>query len=135
MAKRMIVIHLARTASETAEESLLMEFVRATHKFREAKKAIADRIGMQGTPARQCVVLTCLLAHPGISQARLAKLTGTDDSTLNTMVRELGGRGQKLLTAKKDPASPKFSILTLTSSGEFAARRIVRLVGAFQSNQ
>jgi DNA-binding MarR family transcriptional regulator len=121
------------------EVNLLADYIQLTWDAQAARKALIERLeevftGKDDPTSKQCVLLACLFAHPGMSQTELVEITGIDRSTLAEMIKRLsaGANAKRWVTQVDDEKDKRKSIVNLTTAGEKMAQRVVDTLGHFK---
>jgi DNA-binding MarR family transcriptional regulator len=104
----------AGAAGTESETTLAMDALRRLVHGLRASSHVAERdVGVSGA---QLFVLRELAEEPGISVRRLSERTLTDPSSVSVVVSRLVAEG--LVTARRDEADARRSVLALTRRGQ-----------------
>jgi DNA-binding MarR family transcriptional regulator len=105
---------VAVDAAEQDEATLAMVALRRLVQGLRASAHVAER--QAGVSGAQLFVLSELAAEPGMSVRRLSERTLTDPSSVSVVVSRLVA--QRLVTARRDDADGRRSILSITRRGQ-----------------
>jgi DNA-binding MarR family transcriptional regulator len=101
----------------------------ASELARRGHGLVADALAGEGVRRQHFAVLTSLAEQGAASQAELGRRLWIDRSDLHAIVGELEGDG--LIARERDPGDRRRNVVTLTTSGKSALKRLdARVDGA-----